>query len=73
MAINFNRSEFYGSLVEIVGFKCGIALARPELIDLLRKVGAENYADYREDQRVRIHSETYEEIVYELLKAFGRV
>jgi hypothetical protein len=73
MAINFNGSGFYDSLVEIVGFKCGVALAHRELIDLLRKTGAEEYADYREDDWVRIHSSSYEEIVYALLKAFGRL
>jgi restriction system protein len=73
MAINFYGAEFYASLVEIVGFKCGVALAHPELIDLLRKIGAEEYADYREDDWVRIHSSSYEEIVYALLKAFGRL
>lgn len=73
MAINFNGSEFYDFLVEIVGFKCGVALAHPELIDLLRKIGADEYADYGDNDWVRIYSSSYEEIVYALLKAFGRL
>src|SRR6267378_6641839 len=73
VAINFAGSEFYDSLVDIVGFKCGVALARPELKDLLTKIGAEEYASFRKNDWVRIHSSTYEEVVYGLLKAFGRL
>jgi restriction system protein len=73
MAINLSGSQLYDSLIEIVGFKCGVALTNRELIDLLGKIGAEEYADYHEDQWVRIDSVSYEEIVYALLEAFGRL
>jgi len=73
MAINFDGSGFYNSLIEIVGFKCGVAISNSELVDLLRKIGAEDYAGYRGDEWVRIHSSSYEEIVYALLEAFGRL
>jgi restriction system protein len=73
MAINFAGSDFYDSLIEIVGYKCGLALTRRELQNLLKKNGAEEYANLHENQWVRIHSSDYEEVVYELLKAFGRL
>ena len=73
MAMNFNGTDFYDSLIEIVGFKCGVALARRDLKRLLRKVGAEDHASYRTTQGVRIRSESYEELVYSLLRAFGRL
>jgi hypothetical protein len=66
MAMNFNGTDFYDSLIEIVGFKCGVALARRDLKRLLRKVGAEDHASYRTTQGVRIRSESYEELVYSL-------
>ncbi len=47
MAMNFNGTDFYDLLIEIVGFKCGVALARRDLKRLLRKVGAEDHASYR--------------------------
>jgi restriction system protein len=73
LAINFSGSEFYDSLIDIVGYKCGVALARPELKDLLTKIEAQEYAGFRKNDWVRIDSATYEEIVYALLKAFGRL
>jgi restriction system protein len=73
VAINFNASDFYDSLIEIVGYKCGVALAHRDLKELLRKIGADDHANYRKNDGVRIHSASYEEIVYALLQAFGRL
>lgn len=73
MAINFSGSAFYDSLIEIVGFKCGVALDRQELIELLRKIGAEEFSVYGEEQWVRIDSVSYEDLIYGLLEAFGRL
>ncbi|MBR0810601.1 restriction endonuclease [Bradyrhizobium diazoefficiens] len=73
MAINFSGAAFYDSLIEIVGFKCGVALSRQELIEFLERIGAEEFADYGENQWVRIDSSSYEDLVYGLLKAFGRL
>jgi restriction system protein len=73
MAINFSGSDFLDSLTEIIGFKCGVALDRSGLRGLLKKIGADGYANCDEDQWIRIHSEEYEGIVYELLTVFGRL
>lgn len=73
MAINLSGSAFYDSLIEMVGFKCGVVLDRCALVDLLKKLGLEDRAGYQEDQWLRIHSTEYEEIVYALLEAFGRL
>lgn len=43
MAINLSATAFYNFLIEIVGYKCGIALTRAEL----RQILIENqYAEY---------------------------
>lgn len=73
MAINYSGLTFYDSLIEIVGFKCGVAISRTELREMLTKLGAGEWAKYNNDSWVRIHSATYEELVYGLLKAFGRL
>jgi hypothetical protein len=44
-----------------------------DLKELLRKIGAEDHAHYCKNDRVRIHSGSYEAVVYALLQAFGRL
>lgn len=73
MAINFDGYSFYNSLIEIVGFKCGVVITSAELFGLLQQIGADNYAHFSNQTWVRIHSDEYEDIVYELLKVFGRL
>jgi restriction system protein len=73
VAINLSGLAFYNSLIEIVGYKCGIVLTRLELKEMLVRVEAADLAGLHRDEWVRIDSVTYEEVVYALLKAFGRL
>ncbi|MCP9625479.1 restriction endonuclease [Rhodopseudomonas palustris] len=73
MAINFAAQDFYDSLIEIVGYKCGVALSKQKLKELLRSLGYDEYGACKDGQWIRIHSSSYEEIIYDLLKAFGRI
>lgn len=73
MAINFDAQDFYDSLIEIVGFKCGVAISRTRLKELLVALGYERYAAHEDQQWLRIHSSSYEEIVYALMGSFGRL
>lgn len=73
MAINFSGNAFYSTLIEIVGFKCGIALNQPELRKILIENEYEAYASYHRADWVRIDSVEIEEIIYDLMKHFGRL
>lgn len=72
-AINLSATAFYNFLIEIVGYKCGIALTRAELRQILIENQYAEYAFRHARGGVRIHSVDMEDIIYDLMKHFGRL
>ena len=71
-SIHFFGYRLLDSLVEVVGYKCGIAITREELTAILVEKGWERYTKVNENFHVRMRSNEYEDIVFDLLVAFGR-
>jgi restriction system protein len=73
MAIHFPGAGVLDALTEIIGYKCGVAVSRPELKRILRRIGRDDIASVDEESYIRIHSSDFEEVVFDLLRSFGRL
>ena len=73
MAINFSGSSFVGTLADIIGFKCGVAVNYEEVIGILCKNGYDKFKNLREESWVRLHSSEFQEIAEALMRSFGRL
>jgi len=76
-AINFEASAMFGSLSDIIGTKSGLALNKPQIIDLLARDEDGSFHEFLEfegdEDWVRIRSETFEAMVEFLLFSVGRL
>ena len=71
--IHFSGNEMAETLMEIVGFKCGIAISKGELVSIYEARGYPGFAQDLGMRYQRVHSSQFEEMVFELLRHFGRV
>jgi restriction system protein len=71
-AIWFSRAKLLGTVSEMVGYKAGLALDGPQVVEL----SPEDYRDYfigDMDNAVRVRSEEFEEIIAGLLYGVGNI
>jgi restriction system protein len=71
-AIWFSRAGLLGAVGEMVGYKSGVALDIPQIVDL----SPEGYRDYfvgEMENAVRVRSEEFEEIIAGLLYGLGNI
>jgi restriction system protein len=70
MAININGKCLQASISEIIGYKSGLALSTPEMIELLE--GDKSYL-LRKNGWLRIYPEEIEQLIADLLYAVGNI
>jgi restriction system protein len=73
-SINFSAASMFGTLSDVVGTKSGLALNRRQLAELLgRDERFQEFQALGDDDWVRIHSSTAEEMIEFLLFSVGRL
>lgn len=72
-SVHYPGSSLTDFLIEIVGFKCGVALSKDQLREALNKAGYSQFADLTDESYVRLHSTAVEELVWDLMRVFGRL
>lgn len=72
-SLNFSGSSLRSNLIELVGYKCGVAISSEEMKEVLVVRGYEKLAVAREEAWVRLHSADYEDLIYAIMKHFGRL
>jgi restriction system protein len=70
-AIWFRRAELLGSVSEVVGYKSGLALTREEIAQHTPEEAHLWQGD--DDERIRVRSEEFEELVTRLLYEVGNI
>ncbi len=73
-SIWFPKYDLGGFLTDLAGYKCGIALTRNALIDVLQgEEGIRNFLSTKEDKVIRIRSEELEQIAATMLYNLGQL
>jgi restriction system protein len=70
-AIWFRRAELLGSVSEVVGYKSGLALTREEIAEHLPDAG--ELWQGPDEEKLRVRSEEFEELITSLLYAVGNI
>ena len=70
-SLNFSKGTFADHLHEIIGYKAGLAASIEQMCDLLSEYGHADEIRNSEKYGLRIRSEDYEELYYNLLHKVG--
>lgn len=70
-ALNFGKGTFADHLHEVIGYKAGIAASIEQMCDLLSESGNADEIMDSENHGLRIRSEDYEDLYYNLLHKIG--